>query len=203
VSELKRKCEHCEEQVASRYYLGFWLCDDCNASLIAVERERQIEEAEKLRVLVEGRVVVPSIVSDLYINAVKRRLQLIFITNPDKCADYEDSHIAPLVHRMSDDELSAFAKAREKEYFLLKNALEIRRHSREEEAALVKRSTKRERTREKATREIEKQKKHAPRDKTLAVEERKRAAMIESLVKCGMSEKDAIATYEKAKGLKK
>lgn len=198
MSEIK-KCERCDERSAKLMYLGAWLCQECLEECKEAEHERELQEVEELRKTVEGVwTKKPSIISDLYINAVRKGLKLSLITNEDKCEDFSDTNIRPLLHRMGDTELERFAKIQNEWYFALKTELSMRKTTREQEAEVIKRSRKVEKTRETATKQIEKQKKFASKDKTLSKEERLRAKLIESLVSLGMSEADAIKKADEA-----
>jgi len=195
-----KPCEHCEERPAKTFQLGFWLCSECLAELKVAEQHREDEEAEALRKEVEGTwTKKPSIVSDLYSHAVKKGLKIALITAADKVEDYSDTNIMPLVHRLSDDEVNSLFALIERQYFALKSALDIRRSTRKQEAEVIRRSRKVEKSREKAETQIAKQKKFASKDKTLSKEERLKAKLVESLMALGMSEEQAKAQAEKVK----
>lgn len=199
MSEIK-KCEHCEDRTAKELYLGSWLCTECKAECKEAEAAREDEEAEELRKKIEGTWTrKPSIISDLYINAVRKGLKLSLITSQEKCEDFSDTNIRPLLHRMSDSELEGFAKLQNEWYFALKTELSMRKTTREQEAETIKRSRKAEKTTAKSTKEIEKQKKFASKDKTLSKEDRLKARLIESLIALGMSEEKAREQAEKVK----
>jgi tRNA uridine 5-carbamoylmethylation protein Kti12 len=163
--------------------MGLNLCTECIQGLEEIERARVQEEAEKIRAIVEGVQLKPSLIADLYIHAAQKGLKLVFKTNPEKRLDYTDSNVAPLIHLLSEDEIVAFLAIVEKEYFLLKSALNIRRINRKEEAEVLKHQRKVEKTREKATKEVEKQRKHASKDKTLSPQERLTESSIQNMMK--------------------
>jgi hypothetical protein len=114
----------------------------------------------------------------------------------EKLPDFNNTNVLPLLHLLTDEELQRMFLTTKEIYFHVKSALEMRPVERAREAEVIKRQTKRETSIKKETAKIEKQKKHASKDKTLSPEERNRAKVIEGLTHAGLSEAQAIAQYD-------
>lgn len=194
---MQPKCEHCETEGAKPSRFGSLLCSDCIQGLESLETERRKEEREQIKRLVEGKGFEPSLAFVMYANRLKRLIAFGGL-NEDKVLDCLNKDLIPLIHLMPDEEVGRTFAVTKELYFYLQSALGMRKVDRFREAEVIKRKTKVDKTRAKATEEIARQKKHASKDRTLSKEERAKAKVVEGLAMAlGCSLEEAEKHYKK------
>jgi predicted RNA-binding Zn-ribbon protein involved in translation (DUF1610 family) len=186
-----RLCDSCGAKQGSHTRFGVFLCPACLESLEETERQRQEDERAKVQEVAKSSPLPaqPSLALMLYFKQIK--LGSILPISPEKIPDYCNTNLNPLMHLLSDEELTSLVPIMKEVYFAVHAALGMRKVDRFREAEIIKKSQKQGKTRSKAESEITRQKKHASKDKTLSKEERAKAKIIEGLVAMGISEADA------------
>jgi hypothetical protein len=166
------------------------------------EEARRLEEKEKTEAQLSATLTYqPSLPYILLLNKVRQTGSNVI--SAEKLPDFHNS-IMPIANLLPDEDAERMMLTMKELYFHLKSMLETRKNKRNDEAAIISRQTKREKSIEKSKTEITKQKKNASKDRTLSPFERGKAQFVENMTRVlGCSEAEAVVMFEASMKSKK
>lgn len=189
-----QKCENCDADNASLSRYGMHICKLCSDLIEQQQAENEIARRAEIQSTAEDKPWGISVVCKLYLKKMRNHTPLL---SPGKMLDYFNTQEVPMISDMTEQEMMVMKDYHLTVYTYLLGLIADRKRTTYREVQLITKQTKVEKTREKATRQVEKQQKHASKDRTLTKEERGRAKIIEGMMGAmGISYEEAAKMVE-------